>query len=269
MNNKQLKISVIMGIYNCQDTLVEAIDSIINQTYTNWELIMCDDGSVDNTYIIAEKYKRLYPEKIVLLKNPQNKGLNYTLNRCLSVAKGDYIARMDGDDISLLNRFEKEVEFLDNNPEYAIVSTAMNMFDENGVWGKSKGKNTPSKSDLVKGSPFSHPACMVRKEAFDAVGGYSEHKRLLRVEDYHLWYKMYLNGFVGANLDDVMYLYRDDRNGFNKRKFKYRINEAYVKYMIIRDFNLPILNYTHLLRPIIVGLLPYPIYKRLHRNRLK
>ena len=68
-------------------------------TYPDWELIMCDDGSTDHTYAIAEKYKNAYPEKIQLLKNPSNKGLNYTLNRCLEVAKGEYIARMDGDDV--------------------------------------------------------------------------------------------------------------------------------------------------------------------------
>ena len=78
-----IKISVIMGIYNCEKYLGNAIECILNQTYTNWELIMCDDGSSDSTYIIAENYKNKYPKKIKLLKNSTNKGLNYTLNRCL------------------------------------------------------------------------------------------------------------------------------------------------------------------------------------------
>ena len=83
------KISVIMGIYNCAKTLPVAIESILQQTFTDWELIMCDDGSKDDTYVVAEKYCNKFPSKIILLKNSENKGLNYTLNRCLQVAHGD------------------------------------------------------------------------------------------------------------------------------------------------------------------------------------
>ena len=100
------KISVIMGILNCADTLDEAIECIINQTEKDWELIMCDDGSLDDTYKIALKYKEQYPGKVVVLKNEHNLGLNATLNNCLAVAKGNYIARMDGDDRCSINRFE-------------------------------------------------------------------------------------------------------------------------------------------------------------------
>ena len=117
------KVSVIMGIYNCGPTLQEAIDSILAQTYSNWELILCDDGSGDNTYAIADEYRRKYPDRIVLLRNESNTGLNHTLNRCLEVATGDYVARMDGDDISLPDRFEKQVMFLDAHPEYTIVKS--------------------------------------------------------------------------------------------------------------------------------------------------
>ena len=84
------KVSIIMGIYNCEATLSEAIDSILIQTYSNWELIMCDDGSKDNTYQIAEQYKMRYPQKIILIKNECNKGLNLTLNHCWKYATGDY-----------------------------------------------------------------------------------------------------------------------------------------------------------------------------------
>ena len=121
-----------MGIYNCAPTLAEAIDSILAQTYENWELILCDDGSADHTYNIADSYRQRYPEKIVLLKNEQNMGLNHTLNHCLDHATGEYIARMDGDDISLPERFEKELNYLLTHPEYAIVSSPMVYFDENG-----------------------------------------------------------------------------------------------------------------------------------------
>ena len=82
MDSKK-KISIIMGIYNCDSTLKEAINSIINQTYTNWEFIICDDGSQDNSYEIAKKYQEADPDRFRVIKNNENKGLNVTLNRCL------------------------------------------------------------------------------------------------------------------------------------------------------------------------------------------
>ena len=128
MDGNDVLISIIMGIYNCENFLRESIDSILNQTYTNWELIMCDDGSSDNTYMIAKEYEKNFPDKILVIKNEKNMGLNYTLNNCLSKAKGKYIARQDGDDISERNRFEKEIEFLESHPQYSIVSCNMFYF---------------------------------------------------------------------------------------------------------------------------------------------
>ena len=80
------KISILMGIYNCASTLNEAIDSIIEQTYSNWEFIICDDGSQDNSYEIAKEYEKIDPERFRVIKNSENKGLNATLNRCLKIA---------------------------------------------------------------------------------------------------------------------------------------------------------------------------------------
>ena len=137
------KVSIIMGIYNCADTLEEAVDSILEQSFTDWELIMCDDGSTDRTLELARQYIVKYPDKFIILQNEKNQGLNYTLNHCLKYAQGEYVARMDGDDLSLPERFEKEVAFLDNHPEYAIVSTPMIFFDEKGDWGCSKAIEVP------------------------------------------------------------------------------------------------------------------------------
>ena len=129
---KNPKVSIIMGIYNCEQTLGEAIESIVAQNFSDWELILCDDGSQDLTYKVARKYQQLYPQKIVLLQNKKNMGLNYTLNYCLKKAKGEFIARMDGDDVCVNTRLEKEVQFLEQHPEFAVVSSPMIMFDEKG-----------------------------------------------------------------------------------------------------------------------------------------
>lgn len=261
------KVSIIMGIYNCSSTLSEAIDSIIAQTYTSWELIMCDDGSKDNTYDVAFSYKEKYPNKIILIKNEKNLGLNKTLNRCLEYATGEYIARMDGDDVSVENRLFKEISFLENNPEYAIVSSPMIYFDENGEWGESKAIENPTNLDFVTGTPFCHAPCMVRIEAYKEVNGYSTDDRTLRAEDYNLWFRLYAMGYKGHNLQIPLYKMRDDENAYSRRSFKFAKNEAYVRYTGYKMLNLPKKYYIFALRPIIVGLLPKPIYMVLHHRR--
>ncbi len=261
------KISVIMGIYNCESTLNDALDCIVNQSYNNWEVIMCDDGSTDETAKIAEKYVEKYPDKFVLLRNKRNLGLNKTLNNCLKVAKGNYIARMDGDDLCSEKRFEKEIEILNQHPEIAIVSTDMEFFDEKGVWGKTYVLKYPQKKDFLKSTQFCHAACMVRKEAYQAVEGYSVAKKLLRVEDYHLWVKMYAKGYKGMNIQESLYSMRDDRNAQNRRKFRYRLNEAYVKYYAVNTLKLAKRNYIYCMKPILVGMMPNKIYKIFHRRK--
>ena len=260
-------ISVITGIYNCAETLPEAIDSILNQTYDGWKLILCDDGSSDNTYDIAKDYAERYPQKIILIKNDKNMGLNYTLNHCLEYADTEFVARMDGDDISTPDRFEKEIGFLCVHPEYAIVSCPMIYFDENGEWGRGKAEGEPSRLSVVKGTPFCHAPCMVRKEAYDAVGGYTVDNKFLRVEDYDLWIKMLAKGYRGYNLSECLYKMRDDRNAKNRRKFKYRINEVRVKAKAVRELHLSKTNYIYVIRPLIVGLLPTGLYNYLHKRK--
>lgn len=256
-----------MGIYNCAATLPEAIDSILAQTYTNWELILCDDGSKDDTYRVAESYRDRYPEKIILLRNEKNRGLNHTLNRCLAAATGEYIARMDGDDISLPTRFEEEVRCLDAEADIAIVSTPMYYFDENGAWGCGTAVERPEPEHFAAGTPFCHAPCMVRTEAYRAVGGYSTDPRTLRAEDYYLWFCMYAAGYRGCNLPAPLYKMRDDMDAYHRRKFKYCLNEAYVRFSGYRMLHLPLKTYLYVLRPILVGLLPKPLYLYLHRKK--
>ena len=141
-------ISVLTAIYNCENTVEEAINCILHQTYTNWELILIDDCSSDNTYNVAKRISES-DDRIKLFKNERNLTLAPTLNKCLEKANGEYIARMDGDDICTLNRFEKEIAFLENHPEYALVSCQMDLFDDNGVYGTVKYKEKPEKSDFA------------------------------------------------------------------------------------------------------------------------
>lgn len=264
-------IAVIMGIYNCAPTLLEALESLKSQTFKDVGIVMCDDGSVDNTLSLAISFQK-DNHNVIVLENTQNMGLNYTLNKCLSTVYerwGDvqYIARMDGDDISKPERLEKEYKFLEAHPEYEFVSCPMYYFDSDGVFKTGHECGEPALSDFVKSSPFCHAPVLIRTEAYKKVGGYTQSPRLLRVEDYHLWYKLYLQGCHGYRLPEPLYMMRDDRNAISRRTLKSRFNESYVKYLIVRDFKLPIWNYAYCLKPIIAGLLPRFLYEFFHKKK--
>lgn len=264
------RVSILMGIYNCADTLDEAIESIINQTYSDWQLIMCEDGSKDNTYEVAEKYVKSDPERFVLVKNEQNMGLNYTLNRCLELAKGEYVARMDGDDISLPDRLQMEVDFLDSHPEYAIVSGSMILFDEEGDRGIDSNIEKPQVKDFIKHSPFfNHAPCMIRREAFLEVEGYTVDKRLLRYEDCHLWYKLYGKGYRGYNFQEPIYKMRDDRNAYRRRTFSSRLRAAYVMYVGFKLVNMPKHYYYAIavtfIKNLMIAAMPFWLYQKLRK----
>ena len=249
------KISVLMGIYKCAETLEQAVASIQKQTYTNWELILCDDGSDDNTYEVAHSLSEK-DRRIVLLRNEVNLGLNATLNRCLAAATGDYIARMDGDDDCVPERFEKQVNFLEIHPEFQITSCPMKLFDENGEWGQTTVPEYPTPEQVVSGTPISHAPVMLRKECMDAVGGYTENPRMLRVEDVNLWIKLYSVGYRCYNIQEPLYRMRNDQNALNRRKYIYRINSAYVRIQGCRLLNLGPKSYLMACRPLINGLVP-------------
>lgn len=258
-------ISVLMGIYNCASTLPEALDSLYSQTFQDFKIILCDDGSKDNTYEVAKEYADKH-DNIVLVKNEKNMGLNYTLNHCLEYADTEYIARMDGDDISLPARFEKEIKFLDEHPEYAVVSAPMIYFDEHGDFRVGKGNGEVKKKDFIHGSPICHAPCMARTAAFKAVGGYSVDKKLLRLEDYHLWFKLFAAGYKLYMLNEPLYKMRDDRNAVARRNWMNRCNEAYVKHIGFKMIGLPWYNQIFVIVPIIKYMMPKFVYNYFHRK---
>lgn len=259
------RISVLMGIYNCASTLPEALDSLYAQTYQDFKIILCDDGSKDNTYAVAKQYADKN-DNIVLVRNERNMGLNYTLNHCLEYADTEYCARMDGDDISLPTRFEKEIKFLDEHPEYAVVSCPMVFFDENGDFLIGRAIEKPLPKDFVKRSPICHAPCMVRTEAYKKVGGYTVDRRLLRMEDYHLWMKMYAAGYKAYNLQEPLYKMRDDQKAYKRRTWNARKNEIYVRHIGYKMLRLPWYYQIYTLRPLIAHFAPKCFYNIIHRH---
>ena len=265
---EKYKISVLMGAYNCETTLADAVQSIQNQSYSNWELIICDDGSADGTYDAARQLSEKDP-RIKLLRNELNMGLNVTLNRCFAKSEGDFIARMDGDDESLPERFKKQIEFLKSHPEYGFVSTPMILFDERGEWGRTHSIEMPTSEQVVTGVPFCHAPVMLRRECMEKVHGYTEDRRMLRVEDINLWIKLYTAGYRGYNLQEPLYRMRNDKNAFHRRKYCYRINSTYVRLLGCRDLHLGYRAYFKAFRPMIAGLVPTRIrqYIRIRQMR--
>ncbi|NBX01932.1 glycosyltransferase family 2 protein [bacterium] len=260
------KISIAMGVYNCAPTLPEAIDSIISQTYQDWELIICDDGSKDETLAIAQAYAQK-DSRIIVIQNPKNMGLNHSLNHCLKVSRGVYYARMDGDDISIPERLSRLATTLDSHPEVALVSSWMGCFDQGGDWAVIKTQPLPDRLDFVRGSPFCHAPCMMRKEALEKVGGYGTEPWQRRVEDYHLWFKLYAAGYRGMNLPEVLYKMRDDRAAARRRNLRARLEEARVMWNGFRQLHIPFWYYPLILKPILLGLMPLWLYEKLRLLR--
>ncbi len=260
-----LRISVLIGIFNCASTLIEALDSLYAQTFQDFKIILCEDGSSDNTYQVAQEYASKH-DNIILIKNEKNMGLNFTLNHCLEYADTEYVARMDGDDISLPDRFEKEINFLDQHPEYAVVSGPMIYFDEKGDYRTGRGRGEIRKEDFIHGTPICHAPCMARTKVFKDVGGYTVDDRLLRVEDYHLWFKIFSSGHKLYMLSEPIYKMRDDRNAFKRRTWKNRKNEAFVKHIGFKMIGLPWYTQIYVLRPIITHFMPKFIYNYFHQR---
>lgn len=260
------KVSVIMGIYNCENTVGEAIESVFGQTYSNFELIICDDGSTDRTYEIASSYMD-DNQNITLVKNDKNEGLAYTLNKCLRFSKGTLIARQDGDDISAPERFQRQVEHFLTDMNVAVVSTGAAQFDETGFWGEIRLPTLPSKGDFLLNSPFCHGSSMIKKSALLAVNGYDTGGSSLRCEDYDLWFRLYAAGYSGINLQESLYFVREDRKALKRRQFRYRLIESRTRLRGYKLLKLPLTSYVFVFRPILVGLVPKGIYAAYRKKK--
>lgn len=252
------RISVIMGIYNIEKQSIfaeKAINSILNQTFRDFEFIICDDGSTDDTYNIVKKLTK-NDKRVILLKNIINKGLAYSLNHCLKIAKGEYIARMDADDISLSSRFDEEVKFLDRNPEYSLVGCNLELINDKGVWGKRILVEKPDKYNCLFGPTFAHPTIMIRKKVIDALNGYKVEKITLRAEDYDLYMRFFAAGYKGYNIQKYLFRYREDNNTY-KRWSKSRINEMKLRYRGFKQLGILFpRGWLYVLKPLITKFIP-------------
>jgi len=190
MHSNNPIISVVMSVYNSEKYLVEAIESILTQTFADFEFIIINDGSTDSSLSIIKKYL-LDDDRIVLISR-ENKGLPYSLNEGIIKARGKYIARMDADDISLPMRFEEQISYMESNSDIGVCGTQAYVFSEKSVIKKTHkhpSKDEDLKLRLLFSVCFIHPSVMIRKSILDNISIiYNE--KYKNSQDYDLWVRL-------------------------------------------------------------------------------
>mgnify|MGYP000500499379 CR=1 FL=1 len=214
---KKYTISVILPIYNAERYLKQSIQSILCQTFTDFELLAINDGSIDSSSEILSSFN---DKRLRIINNDKNRGLIYTLNRGIEEAKGKYIARMDADDIATPNRLSLQVQFLEQNSSVALVGGCAEFIDENDIPFMSC-KVPLSHNEIIQeifsANCFIHPSVMFRTSVIRSLGGYRS--EALHAEDYDLWLRIIEHHQV-ANLPDNLILYRIHPNQVSQRKLR-------------------------------------------------
>ena len=254
-----------MSVYNAEKYLKEAIDSILNQTYKDFEFIIVNDCSKDNSWNILKEYEKKHIN-IRLINNLENLGLTKNLNRALAISKGDYIARMDADDISELNRFERQMEFFETHEDVDIVGTFSKDINEFGEIIRTR--TTPiTHIDIIrmlpKLSPIAHPTVMFRKNSLEKIGFYNIKYRTS--QDLEMWLRAAGAGLKFYNIPEYLFKYRMDDDYVSRKTFKYRWNDFKLRLEGYKHIKLPWYKYTYAFIPLILGIIPESIYNLLKK----
>lgn len=217
------KVSVVMSVYDGEPFLQEAVESVLNQTFADFEFIIIDDGSSDGTWEILESYG---DARIRLVRNEENVGLTRSLNKGLTLARGEYIARHDADDVSIRSRFERQVGVLDKQLDVVLVSGNMDLIDGDGeVWHQSRRNASPGLIAwllLFYNYIGGHGAVMFRRQLAVDLGGYSE--EFLYSQDHDLWLRLAEVGDIRIVPDVLVQWRRHDDSISGTRHFE---QEAY------------------------------------------
>jgi glycosyltransferase involved in cell wall biosynthesis len=201
-------ISIILPVYNAAAYIEKTITSLLNQTFTDFELLIIDDGSTDNTIAVIKKFT---DDRIKLIVNDKNLGLIKTLNKATALSKGRYIARMDADDIALPERLLLQKEFLDTHPDVSVVAGWINFIDEagneTGVWDLDRRTNTTStiEKSLLRENCIAHPTVMIRTVVLQK---FLYNEKQLHIEDYDLWLRLIASGHNIAKVQQLVLQYR-------------------------------------------------------------
>ena len=257
------RISVLMGVYNAEDRIRDAVLTIEQQTDQRIEFVICDDASTDHTYQMLEELADIYPN-IVLLRNEVNQGLAFALNRCLMNSHGSYIARMDSDDLCKPERFKIQRNFLEEHPEYDLVGTGMIMVDEKGRQTYSRNKCVQDTDTLPKKVPFFHPTVLMHRYVLEQLGGYSVEKYTRRCGDLEMWYRFFHSGFRGYNLPDYLYIKTQGIDDYRRRKVIHGWEMFIINLRGLRLIKAPWYKYLVAIKPVISAMVPKRIMKMYH-----
>lgn len=228
LNNNKPFISVIMSVYNGERFLREAVESIINQTYDNFEFLIIDDCSTDNSYSILTEISAS-DGRLKILHNEKNMGLTACLNILLKKAAGELIARMDCDDVSFSERFEKQAACFESG-DYDIVGCCCFETDESGNFTGERiypSEDIDIKRSIIFYNPICHSSVMFKKSAAVECGGYDE--KYATSQDYDLWYRAAAMGYRFYNIREKLHCYRSSASVNNRMSFRYRKNEFMVR----------------------------------------
>lgn len=255
-------ISVIMGVYNSnEEMLKKAVESVISQTEKDFELIICDDGSDEKTKKLLKDISAT-DNRIKILTLPQNKGLAEALNACLDAADGEFIARQDDDDYSDSTRFEKQIKYLENNPDVDFIGTDCNLFDATGkIYGERIMPQKIDKTSFLYNSPFIHGSMMFRKEVFSD-NRYRTLGKMKKYEDYDLFMTLTAKGYKSANMNEKLYSFYFEPSarkiGFNMRRDEFRVRmEGFKKLGLMPK------GFFYALKPLILALIPHKLFLKL------
>ena len=230
------KISVLMPAYNADKYISEAIESILNQTFTDFEFIIVDDSSTDKTWEIIQEYAKK-DDRIIALQNEVNSKICITLNNGIAIAKGKYIARMDADDWSYPDRLEKQFKFMEENPEIAISGGTMEICDEKMNVLNKRIYNLTDKEirkKLFRYSPFSHPLIIYKTKVAKKIHGYNG--RFYVAQDYDFYFRMGMLGKFG-NIKNVLLRLRTHPESSSMKKA--RIQEKFtlmIRKMAVKKY---------------------------------
>jgi glycosyltransferase involved in cell wall biosynthesis len=235
----QPKVSVVMSAYNGGRYLQAAIESILGQTYPDFEFIIIEDGSSDNSLETLREYAGR-DERIRLIENHENIGLALSLNKGIEAAGGKYIARMDADDISLPGRFARQLDYLESHPKIWVLGSGIQIIDENGkVLRNVDYSNDPEvlRWNMMLGAEgiVCHPASMLRKELFETIGIF---KDIPTSQDHELWTRLFfMKDLPITNLPDVLLSFRDhaDRVSTSKRELQNNMSNE-IRIRLINKF---------------------------------
>ena len=263
------QISVLMSVYNPdnREIFFDAIRSIISQTFEDWEMILYDDGSDEEGKDLIIEASKL-DERIIYARGEKNRGLGYGLNVATGLSKGKYLARMDSDDISKPERFARQLEFLEKNPQFQWVGSNAELINSKGRWGIWRMPKEPVPKDFLRFSPFIHPSVMFRREVLVQNGGYTTVNR--RSQDYTLFMDLYSKGFRGYNIQKILFSYREEKVSYKRRKISSSLYEVKIRHDGFKKLGIMGPKAClYIIKPIVMLIIPNPLIAAVKRRKRK